>query len=275
MPADAPSRVLSGEQSNTSVIVGQPGDRQAVPGGGRGREPRRPRADGAGRRGLRAGGPPGRGARGDHHRPGRRPHRTGPTWPTPASSCPTARTPGGWRWQAVQAGRPFVARGPRAGGGHRPGARDAGRGDAPPSRRRRRPWPPWPTGCWPGSTGPAARPAVLHPFRAAATRVLEAVRHVVDAPDLQQVHGDYHLGQVLHSATRGWVLLDFEGEPLRPAGRTDPAPTWRCATWPACCAPSTTRRGTSRSAPRTATRPQRRPAAWAADGADRVRRRLP
>jgi maltokinase len=28
-------------------------------------------------------------------------------------------------------------------------------------------------------------------------------------------HGDYHLGQVLHSADRGWVILDFEGEPAR------------------------------------------------------------
>src|SRR5690348_14961328 len=63
---------------------------------------------------------------------------------------------------------------------------------------------------------------------AAVTAVPELARHAdllagaftelagIDEPlAVQRIHGDYHLGQVIRTQA-GWVLLDFEGEPVVP-----------------------------------------------------------
>ena len=44
---------------------------------------------------------------------------------------------------------------------------------------------------------------------------LQALSHIGTGGRLIRTHGDYHLGQTMLTE-RGWVILDFEGEPARP-----------------------------------------------------------
>lgn len=55
----------------------------------------------------------------------------------------------------------------------------------------------------------------LRELRPAIEAVYDAAREA-PWPALQRIHGDYHLGQVLRRPDGPWLLVDFEGEPLRP-----------------------------------------------------------
>jgi maltokinase len=59
----------------------------------------------------------------------------------------------------------------------------------------------------------------LRPHAPALRAVFDDVRGVAGSVPVQRVHGDLHLGQTMRTV-RGWKLIDFEGEPAKPlAGR--------------------------------------------------------
>ena len=63
----------------------------------------------------------------------------------------------------------------------------------------------------------AAVPALARHDRALRT-AFEEVATLTDPLEVQRIHGDFHLGQVMRTHA-GWVLLDFEGEPAVPLER--------------------------------------------------------
>ena len=67
----------------------------------------------------------------------------------------------------------------------------------------------------------------LREYEAKIRAAYNAVSSLRDDLPVQRIHGDYHLGQVMR-ASKGWVALDFEGEPAVPlAVRRAPAPALR------------------------------------------------
>ncbi len=55
----------------------------------------------------------------------------------------------------------------------------------------------------------------LAPYAAKVGDAYSDLAKLIEPVPAQRVHGDYHLGQVMRTQT-GWVVLDFEGEPASP-----------------------------------------------------------
>lgn len=71
----------------------------------------------------------------------------------------------------------------------------------------------------------AAIASGLEPYRDGLNRCFADLQSVPLAA--QRVHGDFHLGQTLHTPT-GWKIIDFEGEPVKTlAERSAPDSVWR------------------------------------------------
>jgi maltokinase len=67
----------------------------------------------------------------------------------------------------------------------------------------------------------------LQPHRGALEALFDAVAGIAEPVPVQRIHADYHLGQTLRT-TRGWKIVDFEGEPARPLSeRVLPDTRWR------------------------------------------------